>query len=99
MYMAVKHLHSIASKLMEYGRSQEEPLALISKACTSEQQILETTLGNASMDALDAGIEPPAVVVVGEVVRMRQSLDWLGALEGKVLQRDPLGKRTLPETG
>ena len=99
MYMAVKHLHSIASKLMEFGRSPEEPLALISKACTSEQQILETTLGNASTDALDAGIEPPAVVVVGEVVRMRQSLDWLGALEGKVLQRDPLGKRTLSETG
>ena len=99
MYMAVKHLHSIASKLMEYGRIPEEPLALISKACTSEQQILETTLGNASIDALDAGIEPPAVVVVGEVVRMRQSLDWLGALEGRVLQRDPLGKRTLPETG
>ena len=99
MYMAVKNLHSIASKLMEYGRSPKEPLALISKACTSEQQILETTLGNASIDALDAGIEPPAVVVVGEVVRLRQSLDWLGALEGKVLQRDPLGKRTLSETG
>jgi uroporphyrin-III C-methyltransferase len=37
--------------------------------------------------------------VLGEVVRLRQSLDWLGALEGRVLQRDPLGKRTFPETG
>ena len=43
--------------------------------------------------------EPPAIVILGEVVKMRQSLDWLGTLEGKVLKRDPLGHRTLPETG
>ena len=99
MYMAVKHIGMISSKLIEFGRSEEEPVAVISKACTPEQQILESKLGSCAKEALDAAIEPPAVVVLGEVVRMRQSLDWLGALEGRVLQRDPLGKRILPETG
>ena len=99
MYMAVKHIEAISSRLMENGRAPDEPVAVISKACTSEQQILETTLECCAREATDAGIEPPAVVVLGEVVRLRQSLDWLGALEGRVLQRDPLGKRTFPETG
>ena len=44
-------------------------------------------------------MEPPAIVILGEVVKMRHSLDWLGAIEGKVLKHDPLGHRTLPETG
>jgi uroporphyrin-III C-methyltransferase len=35
-------------------------------------------------------MEPPAIVVVGEVVRMRAGLDWLGALEGRKLVADPL---------
>ena len=37
------------------------------------------------------GIEPPAIVVIGEVVRLRAGLDWLGALAGRVLVSDPLG--------
>jgi uroporphyrin-III C-methyltransferase len=42
-------------------------------------------------DVAAAGLEPPAIVVVGEVVRLRQGLDWLGALAGRKLVADPLG--------
>ena len=40
-----------------------------------------------------SGLEPPAIVVVGEVVRLRAALDWLGALAGRELVADPLGTR------
>ena len=37
------------------------------------------------------GIEAPAIVAIGQIVRLRDGLDWLGALEGRVLKSDPLG--------
>jgi uroporphyrin-III C-methyltransferase len=46
-----------------------------------------------------SGIEPPAVVVLGEVVRLRAALDWVGALAGRKLMADPLGLRTRADSG
>jgi len=94
MYMAMKHLETIAGKLIAGGRSVDEPVGIVCNASLSSQQILETTLGKCFADAETAGIEPPAIVCVGEVVRLRSGLDWLGALSGKVLESDPLGLRT-----
>ena len=53
---------------------------------------LETTLDRCAADVAEHGIEPPAIVVVGAVVRLRAGLDWLGALTGRVLDADPLGR-------
>nr|WP_037073477.1 uroporphyrinogen-III C-methyltransferase [Rhizobium sp. PDO1-076] len=89
MYMAMKHMGQIAANLISAGRSADEPVAFVCDAATSAQTVLETTLGRAEADMLAAGIAPPAIVVVGEVVRLRSSLDWLGALDGRVLQPDP----------
>jgi uroporphyrin-III C-methyltransferase len=91
MYMAVKHLGHIAAQLIMAGRAMNEPVAIVAHATTERQQVLETTLGEAAADLSASGLEPPAVVVVGQVVRMRAGLDWLGALAGKVLVSDPLG--------
>jgi len=93
LYMALKHLGRIAQRLQAAGRSSDEPVALISKASTAEQRVLESTLGACAEDAVAQGIEPPCLVVIGEVVRLRAGLDWLGALSGRVLEADPLGDR------
>jgi len=69
----------------------------VAKATTAEQQVLETTLGRCGADVVAQGIEPPAIVVIGEVVRLRAALDWIGALEGKRLVADPLGRRQQTE--
>ncbi len=78
LYMALKHLDAIAERLLAAGRNPEEPVAIISKATTPAQRVIETTLAHAAADAQRAGIEPPAIVVIGEAVRLRASLDWLG---------------------
>jgi uroporphyrin-III C-methyltransferase len=91
MYMAVKHLAHIAVSLILAGRSTQEPVAIVAHATMESQQVLETTLGAAAEDLTRSGIEPPAIVVVGDVVRLRGGLDWLGALDGRVLVADPLG--------
>ncbi len=88
IYMALKNLAPIAQRLMAAGRSKDEPVAIISKATTAEQRVLETTLSKAAADAAAAAIEPPAVVAVGPVVRLRSELDWVGELAQKAL--DPV---------
>lgn len=83
MYMAMKHIGQITRNLIEAGRSPDEPLAFVCNAATPQQSVLETTLSRAEADASRAGLEPPAIVVVGEVVRLRGSLDWLGRLHDR----------------
>jgi uroporphyrin-III C-methyltransferase len=97
MYMAMKHIGQIAENLMAAGRSPDEPMAFVCNAATAEQQVLETTLGTAEADVAASGLQPPAIVVVGHVVRLRPALDWVGALTGRVLEIDPLSNRCLKE--
>ena len=52
--------------------------------------VLETTLSRAVVDVEASGLKPPAIVVVGEVVKLRAGLDWAGASQGRKLTSDPL---------
>ncbi len=99
IYMGLKHLPRIARELLAVGRSGAEPVAVISQATTPRQRVLETTLGNAVADVEASGIEAPALIVVGEAVRLRAGLDWLSALDGRVLDPDPLGTKKLRDVG
>lgn len=99
IYMGLKHLPRIASELLTTGRDPHEPVAVISQATTKNQRVLETTLSTAVDDVARSGIEAPALIVVGEAVRLRSGLDWLSAItEGRVLEADPLGNRTKRES-
>lgn len=73
MFMAVKHLGSIADKLLAAGRDGADRLAIISNATTPQQSIIETTLGQAH---LLADVPTPAIIVLGPVSGYRSSLDW-----------------------
>ncbi len=89
-YMALKHLALIRDRLLKGGRPASDPVAVVSKAATRDQRVVETTLGACVEAAAAARIEPPAIVAVGEAVRLRAGLDWLGAAEGRKLVPDPL---------
>ena len=99
VYMALKHIAVIAERLMAAGRSPDEPVAVVSRATTPQQRVLETTLARAAVEIEASGIEPPAVVAIGQAVTLRAGLDWLGALDGRVLDPDPLGRRRQSEAG
>jgi uroporphyrin-III C-methyltransferase len=90
LYMATRHLPAIVSRLIAGGRRRAEPVAIVSNASTPEQQVLVSTLENI-VEAATA-VATPAIIVVGEVVRLRAGLDWLGALNGRRLDPDPLGR-------
>ena len=98
-YMALRRLDEIRTRLMENGRGSEEPVAVVSAATTRDQRVLETSLGSCVEDVAAAEIEAPALIVLGDVVRLRAGLDWMGALAGRVLEVDPLGTSDDRRTG
>ena len=92
MYMAMKHLTEITAKLVSGGRAPNEPMAIVSNATLPDMRVLETTLASAAADAEAAGIGAPAIVCLGEVVRLRQMIDWASQLAGQSPRSlDPLG--------
>lgn len=95
VYMPLKHITRISKMLIDAGRSSDEPAAVVSKATTAEQQTVVSTLANIATDAASAALSPPAMLIVGDVVRLREGLDWLSALGGSKLNPDPLGNRRL----
>ena len=74
--MGVKNLEFIASQLMAHGRAAETPVAVIRWGTTAEQQTVTGTLGNIARSVEEAGLKPPAIIVVGEVAGLRQHLNW-----------------------
>ena len=92
MYMAMKHWPNICARLMEHGLSAATPVAFVCNATLETQQVLETTLGQSEAALAASGLMPPAIVVVGDAVKLRKALDWRGALAGRKLDPDPLGR-------
>src|SRR5712691_7747346 len=76
MLMGVKRLGSIAREMLKHGVREDLPVALVRWATTGRQETLTGTLRNIAQRALDGGFEPPAVAVFGEVVALRESLNW-----------------------
>lgn len=98
LYMAMKHLDRITAALIAGGRDAHEPVAIISHATTTKQRVIETTLARAARDVVEQAIAAPALIVIGETVRLRAGLDWLGAItQGRVLTPDPLGQRSIAD--
>lgn len=89
--MGVANLPHITSKLIENGRSADTPAAVIRWGTKPEQRTLITTVGKAAEDVAKNGIKPPAIFIVGEVVKLRDSLQWFDNLS----QRPLFGKRIL----
>lgn len=92
IYMGLRHAGRISAGLIAGGRAPEEPVAVVRNASLPDQQVLETTLAGLPSDLADSGLTPPALIVVGKVVTMRQALDWRAYATGAVPRNiDPLG--------
>src|SRR5204862_5329803 len=76
MLMGVDRLEAITSEMLKQGVREDLPVALVRWATTGRQETLTGTLRNIAQRALDGGFEAPAVAVFGEVVALRESLNW-----------------------
>lgn len=74
--MGVGNLSDIAGQLVKNGRPPETPVAVVRNGTSASQQTVVGTLADIALKALESEIAPPAVIVVGQVVRMREKLCW-----------------------
>ncbi|MEW6214399.1 MAG: uroporphyrinogen-III C-methyltransferase [Nitrospirota bacterium] len=74
--MAVKNIKLLIQKLIENGRSPDTPVAVIRWGTRPDQRTITGTLKNIVELVKEKDIKPPAVMVVGDVVRLRESLRW-----------------------
>lgn len=74
--MGVGHLTQIVQQLVANGKSDATPIALIRWGTRPEQQVVVGTLATIVEDVARAGLTSPAIIIVGEVVNMRETLSW-----------------------
>jgi len=74
--MGVKNLPHIVENLIKEGKSQDTPCAVIQWGTTPKQKVATGTLENIVDKVAEAGITAPAIIVVGEVVSLREKLKW-----------------------
>ncbi len=76
VYMGVAHLRQIVERLMTHGRNPQTPVSLIRVGTTPQQQIVQGTLEDIVQKVAAAQLESPAIIVIGEVNRLREQLRW-----------------------
>ena len=77
-YMGLNSLGVICSSLIKHGMSTEMPVALVSKGTTREQRVVTGTVETIAEKAKAAGVRAPTIIIVGEVVSLRERLNWQG---------------------
>lgn len=74
--MGTRHYGAIATALMSGGKPPSTPVAIVESGTCAEQKTTVSTLGSLEEDLAASGMESPSVIVVGEVVKLRESLSW-----------------------
>ncbi|MCL1122914.1 uroporphyrinogen-III C-methyltransferase [Shewanella surugensis] len=79
IYMGILNANLIKQGLIAAGRSADTPVAIVSKATTSEQRQFVGTLKELDRLAVDPELVMPALMIIGEVVQLSDTLNWYQA--------------------
>ena len=74
--MGITNMQVIMDKLMKGGKDPATPVAVIEKGTTPHQKTVVGTIKDIHVKAYNAGIKPPAITIIGEVVTLREELNW-----------------------
>jgi uroporphyrin-III C-methyltransferase len=85
LYMVMHNLERIAGALITAGLSPNMPAAIIASTATPKERLLVTTLASLAADARAQKFEPPAIVAIGEIVKLRERL--LATAKNKAKER------------
>ena len=75
-YMGIKNLASLIKNLLIHGRTEDTPIAIIRWGTTHKQETVAGTLGDIIKKVEEKRLLPPAIVIVGKVVDLRDKLNW-----------------------
>jgi siroheme synthase len=74
--MGLANIAHIVDELIEGGRSPSTPTAVIQDGTLPTQRVVDSDLGHIGDAVAAAGIASPAILVIGEVVQLRERIDW-----------------------
>src|SRR5262245_28199851 len=80
VFMGLTHFAQIAQELITRGRAPGTPAMAVRWATRPDQETLVGTLESLPAQIAESAMKPPATVIVGEVVRLREKLDWFERL-------------------
>ena len=86
-YMGLARLNHIVEKLLEHGAPATRPAGIIAQGTTANQRVITATLATIRSVSSEAGLESPALLVVGDVVALHSTLAWFGTTTGIDLSR------------
>ncbi|KHF39102.1 uroporphyrinogen-III C-methyltransferase [Halalkalibacter okhensis] len=75
-YMGIKHLKTISEQLMSHGKPKDTAVLVVQWGTYSKQRTVEGTLATITNKVQQANVTNPAIIVVGDVVRLRSKLAW-----------------------
>jgi uroporphyrin-III C-methyltransferase/precorrin-2 dehydrogenase/sirohydrochlorin ferrochelatase len=78
LYMGLVGLEKICAQLIAHGQRPDMPVALISKGTTPEQKVVVGTLADIASKVTEHHIQAPTLTIIGEVVKLREQLQWQG---------------------
>jgi uroporphyrin-III C-methyltransferase / precorrin-2 dehydrogenase / sirohydrochlorin ferrochelatase len=82
IYMGLEGLPEICRQLMAHGLPPQHPIAVVQQGTTRHQRVMTGTLQDLPQRVAAAGFRAPTLTIVGEVVRLREKLDWFGSENG-----------------
>ncbi len=83
-YMGLTGLADICQQLIEHGRAASTPAALIQQGTTQQQRVYSGTLSNLAELVAEHEVRAPTLVIVGEVVSLREKLAWFEGAQSSV---------------
>jgi uroporphyrin-III C-methyltransferase/precorrin-2 dehydrogenase/sirohydrochlorin ferrochelatase len=86
-YMGLARVEHIAARLMQHGAAAVLPAAVISQGTLADQRVITGTLDTIADGAARAGLESPALLVVGDVVSLHDSLAWFHSAQQPAVSR------------
>ncbi len=86
-YMGLARLNHIVEKLLEHGAPGTRPAGIIAHGTTANQRVVAATLATICGVSSEAGLESPALLIVGDVVALHSTLAWFGTTPGIDLSR------------
>jgi len=85
IYMGLTALPDICRQLVAHGLPAQTPAAVVQQGTTLDQQVVSATLADLDARVAEAGLASPCLIIVGEVVRLRDQLDWFDTLRAAAM--------------
>jgi len=83
VYMGVKGMDVLARELIIHGMDKNTPAAIVQQGTTQDQRVYTSTLEEIPLLVQQQDIKPPSMVIIGEVVKLREKLDWFHPVSEK----------------